>query len=416
MDGHKVVRVALVIGTRPEAIKMAPVIEALHRNLSQFDPFLIVSGQHRQMLDQVLSFFQIQPDHDLQLMQPNQSLGGLTARALEGVDQLLKKQNFDLVMVQGDTTTAFAASLAAFFNRVPVAHVEAGLRSRDVNNPFPEEINRRFTGQITDLHFAPTPLAKQNLLDEMVPAEKIAVTGNTVVDALRAVASRPYSIRGSALKGLPLDRGRVLLVTSHRRESWGADLEHICLSLRDIADRFPDVQIVYPVHLNPNVRGTVQRLLQGASRIHLTEPLDWLTLVNLMRRSYLILTDSGGIQEEAPSFRKPVLVLRHVTERPEASMSGMARIVGTSREQIVSAASELLEDEREYQAMASGENPYGDGCAAERIVRALQRWAAGERLLLPPEEEFVPDWTSSSEESFPLEGATAGSLWEVSRV
>lgn len=368
------------------------------------------------MLDQVLSFFQIKPDLDLQLMQPNQSLGGLTARALDGMDQLLKKQNFDLVMVQGDTTTAFAASLAAFFNHVPVAHVEAGLRSRDVNNPFPEEINRRFTGQITDLHFAPTPLAKQNLLDEMVPAEKIAVTGNTVVDALRAVASRPYSIHGSALKRLPLDRGRVLLVTSHRRESWGADLEHICLSLRDIAARFPDVQIVYPVHLNPNVRGTVQRLLRGVSRIHLTEPLDWLTLVNLMRRSYLILTDSGGIQEEAPSFRKPVLVLRQVTERPEASMSGMARIVGTSREQIVSAASELLEDEREYQAMASGENPYGDGCAADRIVRALQRWAAGERLLLPAEEEFVPDWISGSEETFPLDGATAGSRWDVSRV
>jgi UDP-N-acetylglucosamine 2-epimerase (non-hydrolysing) len=395
---------------------MAPVIEALRRKLSQFDPFLIVSGQHRQMLDQVLSFFQLKPDYDLQLMQPNQSLGSLTARALEGMDQLLKKQNFDLVMVQGDTTTAFAASLAAFFHRVPVAHVEAGLRSRDVNNPFPEEINRRFTGQITDLHFAPTPLAKQNLLDEMVPEEKIAVTGNTVVDALRAVASRPYSIHGTALQRLPLDRGRVLLVTSHRRESWGADLEHICLSLKDLADRFPDVQIVYPVHLNPNVRGTVERLLQGARRIHLTEPLDWPALVNLMRRSYLILTDSGGIQEEAPSFRKPVLVLRQVTERPEASMSGMARIVGTSREQIVSAASALLEDEGKYRAMTSGENPYGDGCAAGRIVRGLQRWAAGEPRLLYPEEEFLPDWVSRSEASFPLNGAPAGSLREARRV
>ena len=415
MDGHKVLRVALVVGTRPEAIKMAPVIGALRRNLSHFDPFLVVSGQHRQMLDQVLSFFQLRPDYDLQLMQPNQSLGSLTARALEGMDQLLKKQNFDLVMVQGDTTTAFAASLAAFFNRVPVAHVEAGLRSRDVNNPFPEEINRRFTGQITDLHFAPTPLARQNLLDEMVPEEKIAVTGNTVVDALRAVASRPYSIRGSALEHLPLDRGRVLLVTSHRRESWGADLEHICLSLRDIADRFPDVQIVYPVHLNPNVRGTVQRLLQGAGRIHLTEPLDWPALVNLMRRSYLILTDSGGIQEEAPTFRKPVLVLRQVTERPEASMSGMARIVGTSREQIVRAASALLEDEREYQAMASGENPYGDGCAAGRIVRGLQRWAAGERRLLRPEEEFLPAG-SYSDSLLLLEGVAAEATIEASRV
>lgn len=416
MDGHKAVRIALVIGTRPEAIKMAPVIEALRRDLSHFDPFLIVSGQHRQMLDQVLSFFQLKPNFDLQLMQPNQSLGSLTARALEAIDQLLKKQNFDLVMVQGDTTTAFAASLAAFFHHLPVAHVEAGLRSRDVNNPFPEEVNRRFTGQITDLHFAPTPLARQNLLDEMVPEEKIAVTGNTVVDALRAVASRPYSIPGSALERLPLDRGRVLLVTSHRRESWGADLEHICLSLRDIAARFPDVQIVYPVHLNPNVRDTVQRLLHGTRRIHLTEPLDWLTLVNLMRRSYLILTDSGGIQEEAPSFGKPVLVLRQVTERPEASMSGMACIVGTSREQIVAAASALLEDRRQYQAMTSGENPYGDGCAAGRIVRGLQRWVAGEHPLLPPEEEFVPDRASASEESFPLDGAAAGNLWEVSRV
>lgn len=366
------------------------------------------------MLDQVLSFFQLIPDYDLQLMQPNQSLGGLTARALEAMDQLLKKQNFDLVMVQGDTTTAFAASLAAFFNRVPVAHVEAGLRSRDVNNPFPEEINRRFTGQITDLHFAPTPLARQNLLDEMVPQEKIAVTGNTVVDALQVVASRPFSDRGSPLEGLPLHRGRVLLVTSHRRESWGLELENICLSLKDLVLRFPDVQIVYPVHLNPNVRVTVQRLLHGTERIHLTEPLDWLTLVNLMRRSYLILTDSGGIQEEAPSFQKPVLVLRQVTERPEAWMSGRARIVGTGREQIVETASELLEDEREYRAMSSGRNPYGDGCAASRIVRALQRWAAGQSRLLPPEEEFVSDWSSGSEESFPLREVAVGATWEAS--
>lgn len=393
---------------------MAPVIEALRRNPSEFDPFLIVSGQHRQMLDQVLSFFQLKADYDLQLMQPNQSLGSLTARALEAIDQLLKKQAFDLVMVQGDTTTAFAASLGAFFNHVPVAHVEAGLRSRDVNNPFPEEMNRRFTGQITDLHFAPTPLAKQNLLAEMVPEDKIAVTGNTIVDALRTVASRPCSFQGSALERFPLDQGRVLLVTSHRRESWGSDLEQICLSLTDIATQFPDVQIVYPVHLNPNVRDTVQRLLHGTRRIHLTEPLDWPTLVNLMRRSYLILTDSGGIQEEAPSFKKPVLVLRHVTERPEASMSGMAKIVGTAREQIVSAAATLLEDEREYQAMSSGNNPYGDGFASDRIVKALQRWAAGERQLLSAEEEFVPGWRSS-QRFFPPEGAVAGTLWDASR-
>jgi UDP-N-acetylglucosamine 2-epimerase (non-hydrolysing) len=415
MLGIKPLKVALVIGTRPEAIKMAPVIEEIRRRVSQFDPLLIVSGQHRQMLDQVLSFFQLKPDYDLQLMQPNQSLGSLTARALEAMDELLKKQNVDLVMVQGDTTTAFAASLTAFFHHVPVAHVEAGLRSRDVNNPFPEEINRRFTGQVTDLHFAPTPLAKQNLLDEMVPQEKIAVTGNTVVDALRAAVARPFSYRGSPLEGLPLHRGRVLLVTSHRRESWGAELENICLSLRDLAARFSDVQIVYPVHLNPNVRGTVQRLLHGTERIHLTDPLDWLTFVNLMQRSYLILTDSGGIQEEAPSFRKPVLVLRQLTERPEASMSGMARIVGTSREQIVDAASALLTDEREYQAMSSGRNPYGDGRAACRIVKALQRWAAGERQLLRPEEEFIPDWTSCSEVTTHLPEVAAGAAWEAGR-
>jgi UDP-N-acetylglucosamine 2-epimerase (non-hydrolysing) len=416
MRENKSLRIALVVGTRPEAIKMAPVIEALRQKTAEFESVLIVSGQHRQMLDQVLSLFQLRPDYDLQLMQPNQSLGSLTAHALEAMDQLLKKQQYDMVMVQGDTTTAFAASLAAFFNHVPVAHVEAGLRSWDVNNPFPEEINRRFTGQVADIHFAPTTLAKQNLLDEMVPPEKIVVTGNTVIDALHAATQRPFSFRGTRLENLPLDRGRVLLVTSHRRESWGAELENICLSLRDLAMRFPDVQIVYPVHLNPNVRGTVQRLLDGAERIHLTEPLDWLTFVNLMHCSHLILTDSGGIQEEAPSFRKPVLVLRQVTERPEAAMSGMARIVGTSREQIVAATSALLEDVHQYRAMSSGQNPYGDGCAASRIVRSLQHWAAGKPHLLDPEEEFVPDSSPNPEALLPLQEVAVGTLWEASHV
>jgi UDP-N-acetylglucosamine 2-epimerase (non-hydrolysing) len=395
---------------------MAPLIEALRQCPDEFHSFLVVTGQHRQMLDQALSLFQLTPDFDLHLMQPNQSLSGFTARALQSMDDLLKKQHFDLVMVQGDTTTAFAAALAAFFQSVPVAHVEAGLRSRDARNPFPEEINRRFTAQLTELHFAPTPMARQNLLDEMVPPEMIAVTGNTIVDALLAMTSRPFSFRGSPLEDLPLAQGRLLLVTSHRRESWGSELESICLALKDLTARFPDVQIVYPVHLNPNVRQTVGALLNGADRIHLTEPLDWLTFVNLMRRSYLILTDSGGIQEEAPSFGKPVLVLRRVTERPEASLSGMARIIGTSRAQIVAAASKLLTDDRDYRAMTAGPNPYGDVRAAARIVEGLRRWAAGIRPLLTPEEEFYPYQRVYSAAASPPRPMAVASAFEDSRV
>lgn len=390
------INVGIVVGTRPEAIKMAPVIQALGRNSAAYRSSLIVTGQHRQMLDQVLSLFQLTADYDLDLMRPNQGLASLTARALETLDELFKKQHFDLVIVQGDTTTAFTASLAAFYNRVPVAHVEAGLRSRDLSNPFPEEANRRFTGNVTELHFAPTQLAKKNLLNEMIPAEKIGVTGNTIVDALHAAVALPFSFFGSPLERLPLTRGKLILVTSHRRESWGRELENICLSLRDLVKRFPDVQVVYPVHLNPNVRATVKALLEGVERIHLIDPLDWLAFVNLMRRSHLILTDSGGIQEEAPSFGKPVLVLRQVTERPEASLSGMARVIGTSRRQIVSAASALLEDEDAYELMTSGHNPYGDGRAASRILKGLQRWAAGKTPLLSLEDEFDPELIADS--------------------
>jgi len=381
-------RIAIVLGTRPEALKLVPLILALRREPELFETSVIATAQHREMLDQVLSLFQISPDVDLDLMRPNQTLAELTGSVLEKVARRLAADRPDLVVVQGDTTTAFTAALAAFYARIPIAHVEAGLRSRDLENPFPEEANRRLTAVVADIHLAPTPLARRRLMKEGVPRRKIVVTGNTIVDTLRGLLEG--GARTTRSIEWPFNGGQVLVVTSHRRESWGHDLESICRALRDLVARFPDLVVVFPVHLNPNVREPVNRMLAGVERIHLISPLDYIGFVDLMRRAYVILTDSGGIQEEGPTLGKPLLVLRRVTERPEAFRAGLAKLVGTDRETIVTQVGRLLTDPIAYHEMSTGINPYGDGRAAERIVEALTRWFNGRRPLLHRAREFRP--------------------------
>jgi len=378
--------VAVVFGTRPEAIKMAPVIKELQQRATEFNTLTISTAQHRHMLDQVLSTFGIQPDIDLNLMTHNQTLSGITQRVLEAMDEILEQQKIDCVMVQGDTTTAFAAALASFYRRVPVAHVEAGLRSRDNLNPWPEEVNRRLAAVVTGLHFAPTAIARENLLGECVDRDSVVVTGNTVVDAAQLLV-RMKKTEEPLPEGVPEDQ-RLVLVTSHRRESWGQELENICDAIAELVGQFEDIHVVYPVHMNPNVRNTVQQKLGNVDRVHLTAPMDYFEFVSLLRRSYLVLTDSGGVQEEAPTFGKPVLVLRKVTERPEASMLGLSRIVGTSRERIVESAAELLTDSALYRSMSEAESPYGDGIASQRIATALSRWFDGASPILLEEDQF----------------------------
>lgn len=362
--------VLVVLGTRPEAIKLAPVIRALRAAGTDVETRVCVTGQHREMLDPILRLFGIASDIDLGLMTPDQRLSRFGAAALVEVERVLEDARPDWVVVQGDTTTAMAASLAAFYQGIPVAHVEAGLRTNDKRRPFPEEVNRRIVDVLADLCFAPTDRAAGNLLREGIDPATIFVTGNTVIDALLEVCALPYDDRSGPLADIPFDR-RLILVTAHRRESFGSGLEGICRAIRSLADEWEDVHVVYPVHLNPNVREPVARLLGGHQRISLVPPLDYLDLVQLMRRSTMILTDSGGIQEEAPSLGKPVLVLRAVTERPEAVEAGCARIVGTDPERIVAEAERLLTDGDAYRAMARPTNPFGDGRAAERIVKLL---------------------------------------------
>ena len=366
---------------------MAPVIFELQKRSNEFQPVLIATSQHRQMLDQVLEVFRIRPEIDLDLMQPNQSLNTLTCRVLQATDSVLQSTPLDCLMIQGDTTTAFASALAAFYRRVPVAHVEAGLRSHDIYNPYPEEVNRRLAGVVTELNFAPTPLARDNLLAEGMAPEKIAVTGNTVVDSVKMLLAMKALDRPLP-EGVPDDGSRIILITSHRRESWGAELENICGAIADLVQSFPDARVVYPVHMNPNVRDTVMSHLGNMDRVHLTAPLDYFGFLSLLRRCYFVLTDSGGVQEEAPTFGKPVLVLRKVTERPEASIMGLARIVGTSREAIVEEASELFSNRAAYRSMSEGGNPYGDGRAAARIVESLSRWFNGKQPLLEDWQQF----------------------------
>lgn len=361
-------KILSIFGTRPEAIKLAPVLAELNqRNVTSV---VCVTAQHREMLDQVLALFAIQPDYDLAIMQPNQSLAALTARALTSLDDVLRLEKPDWILVQGDTTTVMTAALAAFYHQVKVGHVEAGLRSFDKYQPFPEEINRRIASSISDLHFAPTALSKQNLLREGVPETNILVTGNTVIDALLQVAPKPYDWDSSPLAVIPRDK-RLILVTAHRRENFGAPLVNICAALRTIAERYGDVHLVYPVHLNPRVQTVVYESLGNIANITLLPPLEYLPLVQLLKHSYLVVTDSGGIQEEAPGLGKPVLVLREVTERPEGVAAGTVKLVGTDKNNITREIELLLTDKAEYDRMARAVNPYGDGRASARIVTKL---------------------------------------------
>jgi UDP-N-acetylglucosamine 2-epimerase (non-hydrolysing) len=367
-------RVLSVFGTRPEAVKMAPVVHAL-AHTQGVDSHVCVTAQHRQMLDQVLNLFDIVPDYDLNLMREDQSLAQLSARIFRNLDPVLADLKPDWVLVQGDTTTVAITALLSYYRRIRVGHVEAGLRTHDKWQPFPEEINRRVAGVVADLHFAPTEWARRNLLAEGIPDSAIAVTGNPVIDALYVVAKQPAPEEVKRLiSKLGIGDGkRLILVTAHRRENFGQPLENICKALQELAGR-GDVEIVYPVHLNPNVQEPVRRLLKGASHITLLPPLDYLPLVQFMKNSTLVLTDSGGIQEEAPAFGVPVLVLRAVTERPEGVEAGVLKLVGTDNRLIVREANCLLDDAAAYAAMAKAVNPFGDGQASERIVEALLKF------------------------------------------
>jgi UDP-N-acetylglucosamine 2-epimerase (non-hydrolysing) len=371
------VKILIVFGTRPEAIKMAPVVKVLEE---KFDIIVCVTAQHRQMLDQVLEIFEITPDYDLDIMKPGQDLFDVTSNVLLGMKKVLQSEKPSIMLVHGDTTTSMAAAMAAFYCQIPVGHVEAGLRTFDINSPFPEEFNRQVTSKITNLHFAPTKTSRQNLLNENVPDHRIFVTGNTVIDALFALIKKARSINfsNSTLKSVEfLKPGntnipRIILVTGHRRENFGKGFEEICYALFEIASLNPDIKIIYPVHLNPNVRKTVTRLLSNVSNIHLIEPMEYLTFIKLMDLSYLILTDSGGIQEEAPSLGKPVLVMRDSTERPEALEAGTVKLVGTSKEQIVKMVNKLLKNKEIYTQMSKSHNPYGDGNASRKISDILE--------------------------------------------
>lgn len=380
------VKILVVFGTRPEAIKMAPVIQELKKDPEEFDCCVAVTAQHREMLDQVLKLFAIEPQYDLNIMRPRQSLEEVTVRALEGLSRVLDQEQPDMVLVHGDTTTTFVAALAAFYRQTAVGHVEAGLRTRDKYAPYPEEMNRRLTAALADIHFAPTAQAKANLIQEAVPPDSIYVTGNTVIDALKATVKDNYLFSDPTLATLDF-RKRLLLVTAHRRENWGEPMLEIFSALREIKERYAEVEIVFPVHKNPRVRNAAEEILKGCQGIHLIEPLDYEPFVNLMARSYLVLTDSGGLQEEAPSLGKPVLVLREVTERPEAVQAGTVRLVGTQRERIVAAVKELMENRQSYLQMARAVNPYGDGLAAKRI-RGFLRYYFGLSIARPP--EFAP--------------------------
>jgi UDP-N-acetylglucosamine 2-epimerase (non-hydrolysing) len=361
-------RILTVFGTRPEAIKLAPVILELNKLAPDFESIVCVTAQHRMMLDQILNWFKIQPRFDLDLMAPNQGLSEFSSRVLTAVSRVIELVRPDVVIVQGDTTTVAMTALAAFYQKVPVAHVEAGLRTQNPYNPFPEEINRRVTSVLSSIHFAPTQRAADALSAEKVKGHCIFVTGNTVVDALQMTLKRKVVLD----LGFRMDGLRIILVTAHRRESFGAPFESLCLALKDLVERKPDIIIVYPVHLNPNVHRTVHKILAGQPRIHLIDPLRYEQFCHLMARAYLILTDSGGVQEEAPILGKPTLVMRETTERPEAVEFGTARLVGTDRCRIVEAAIHLMSNEEAYRKMARAGSPFGDGQAAKRIVSILR--------------------------------------------
>ncbi|MHB8793740.1 MAG: non-hydrolyzing UDP-N-acetylglucosamine 2-epimerase [Thermoleophilia bacterium] len=360
-----------IFGTRPEVIKLAPIISKLEES-PNFDSVLVTTGQHREMLGQALSQFGIEPDYNLDIMQPDQGVSDVTVSSLRGVEELINTEKPDLVLVQGDTTTAFAGCLAAFYQKTPVGHVEAGLRTYDKYKPFPEEINRSMITQLADLHFVPTVTAWESLRNEGVDADRIFITGNTVIDALFQVVKPSYEFSNPVLRGIGKEGKRLVVVTSHRRENFGQPILDICSSIMEIVDRFEDIEVVFSVHRNPKVRVPIQSLLADKERIHLVDPLDYIDMANLLSKAYLVMTDSGGLQEEAPALAKPVLVLRDLTERPEAVQAGLARIVGTSKHAIVGAATELLTNITSYTAMTQGISPYGDGMAASRIISAIE--------------------------------------------
>ncbi len=372
-------KVSIIFGTRPEAIKLCPLILAM-KSHPGFDPHVCVTGQHREMLDQMLEVFGVVPDVDLSIMQTNQTLSSLTSKAITAIDNYLTEKKPDVVIVQGDTTTSFCASLAAFYHNIPVGHVEAGLRTRNKRSPFPEEINRVLTSHIADYHFAPTELSKENLLKEGISENKIFVTGNTVIDALffaiEQVKKHPPVIRELPEHVLN-NQNKLILITGHRRENFGEGFKSICNAIVILAKRFPEVDFVYPVHLNPNVQKVVSRIMSGFENIYLIKPLSYLPFVALIEQSTLILTDSGGIQEEAPSLGKPVLVMRDTTERPEAVDAGSVKLVGTDSRMIIDNVSMLLTDQKAYNAMAKGVNPYGDGKATGRILTACSKFLNG---------------------------------------
>ena len=379
-------KILLVFGTRPEAIKMCPLVLALRDRPEDFETQVCVTGQHREMLDQVLHIFGVQPDYDLNIMKQGQDLYDVTARVLVGMREVLDTAKPDVVLVHGDTTTSMAAALAAFYRQIPVGHVEAGLRTHNLYSPWPEEMNRQVTGRIATYHFSPTPLSRQNLLDEGVPEDRIVVTGNTVIDALQQVVTRIRENAGlsASLSGEIQEAGydvkriangrRLVLITGHRRENFGEGFRNICLAIKELSERYPNVDFVYPMHLNPNVRKPIRDVFgtDAAGNLFFIEPLDYLDFVFLMERSSIVLTDSGGIQEEAPGLGKPVLVMRDTTERPEALEAGTVRLVGTNRETIICETTRLLDDPAHYQAMSHAVNPYGDGLACRRILEKLK--------------------------------------------
>lgn len=364
-------KVMAVFGTRPEAIKMAPVVQELLKHSDKIKTVVAVTAQHREMLDQVLRLFKITPDYDLNIMSEGQTLFDITNRALSGLDEVLTKAKPDIVLVHGDTTTTFAGALAAYYHQIEVGHVEAGLRTNNKYSPYPEEMNRRLTGSLADLNFAPTTTSRDNLLREGVDPEKIFVTGNTVIDALFATVNDKFKFDDELLNSIDYKNKRVVLVTTHRRENLGEPMRHVYKALKKLIERFSDVEIVFPVHKNPRVREIVNEELGGLSQVNLIDPLDYEPFANLMNRATLILTDSGGVQEEAPALGKPVLVLRDTTERPEALTAGTVKLVGTNMESIYAAAKLLLTNAKAYEKMSTACNPYGDGLAAKRIVQAL---------------------------------------------
>ena len=377
-------KIAIIFGTRPDTIKLAPIILELEKQTKYFKTVTIATAQHRVMLDQVLKTFRIKLHYDLNIMQPKQSLASLTGRTIHALDGVLEREKPDMVLVQGDTTTTFAGGLAAFYHRIPVGHVEAGLRTNDKMNPFPEEINRRLTSSIADLHFAPTTTAKNALLREGHAPERIFVTGNSVIDALKIALQQDHRFSLKTLNRIATQKKRIVLITMHRRENWGTPMRGACCAIQRLARDYPELNFVFPVHLNPDVREVVRPMLANIANVHLVEPLGYLDFVNLMAKAYLIITDSGGVQEEAPSLGKPVLVLRSITERPEAVQYGTVKLVGLDENRIYGTAKKLIASRAAYTKMASATNPYGDGKASRRTISIIKHYF-GMTKNLPPD-------------------------------